>query len=54
MAAYPVGGWCGGARAVVVVLAVDLPVAVSIALVAIVVIAGLLAWRSTRPAEVTG
>jgi hypothetical protein len=40
--------------AVVVMLAVDLPVAVSIALVVIVVIAGTLAWRRTRPAEVTG
>jgi hypothetical protein len=39
---------------VVVILAVDLPVAVSIALVAVVVIAGALAWRSTRPAAVMG
>ncbi|WP_404390101.1 hypothetical protein [Humibacillus xanthopallidus] len=39
---------------VVVMLAADLPVGVSIALVAVVVIAGTLAWRSTRPSEVTG
>lgn len=38
--------------AVVLLLAVDLPVAVAIALVVVVVVAGVLAWRSTRPAEV--
>ena len=39
--------------AVVVLLAADLPAAVAIALVVVVVVAGVLAWRSTRPAEVT-
>ncbi|HET8988937.1 MAG TPA: hypothetical protein VFN43_10530, partial [Humibacillus sp.] len=39
--------------AVVVLLAVDLPVWLAIALVVVVVVAGVLAWRSTRPAEVT-
>jgi hypothetical protein len=38
--------------AVVVLLAVDLPIAVAIALVVVVVVAGVLAWRSTRSAEV--
>ena len=39
--------------AVVVLLAADLPAAVAVALVVVVVVAGVLAWRSTRPAEVT-
>ena len=40
--------------AVVVLLAADLPAAVAVALVVVVVVAGVLAWRSTRPAEEIG